>query len=154
MCGVKEVLPKSCTLSDSLLGCVYEGTYNGSKARIRRVKMYPKGEPQTIKEACIGYHVSRSRSLTKLVDVPPNGCGVETLSTPKHRSPFGSYHRSTPTHFRFDTRRGPDGIYHEQPRRRKAESCGCPLYRVVRRANSLTSYLMSLKVSAISTRVT
>ncbi|KAF9643182.1 hypothetical protein BDM02DRAFT_1694073 [Thelephora ganbajun] len=45
ICGVKELLPKSCTLSDSLLeigppsasGCVYEGTLDGSKETFHQV---------------------------------------------------------------------------------------------------------------------
>ena len=57
ICGVKEVLPKSYTLSSSLLaiglpsvsGCVHEGTFDGSKVRIQRVIMYPKGDPQVFK---------------------------------------------------------------------------------------------------------
>lgn len=50
ICGVKQVLPKSCALSKSLLGCVYEGTFNGSKVRIRRIRTYPGGDPQKVKE--------------------------------------------------------------------------------------------------------
>lgn len=50
ICSVNEVLPKSCTLSDSLLGCVYEGVFDGSKVRIRRVRMDPKGSSQKVKE--------------------------------------------------------------------------------------------------------
>ena len=49
ICGVKNVLPKACTLSDSLLGCVYEGTFNGSKVRIRRVRTHPTGDPQKLR---------------------------------------------------------------------------------------------------------
>ena len=52
ICGVKNVLPATCTLSDSLLGCVYEGTFNGSKVRIRRVRTHSKGDPQKAKEVC------------------------------------------------------------------------------------------------------
>ena len=57
ICGVKNVLPEACTLSDSLLGCVYEGTFNGSKVRIRRVRTHPKGDPQKVKEVCTPRHV-------------------------------------------------------------------------------------------------
>jgi len=57
ICGVNEVLPKSYMLSSSLLaiglpsvsGSVYEGTFGGSRVRIRRVIMYPNGDPQTLK---------------------------------------------------------------------------------------------------------
>ncbi|KAF9644933.1 kinase-like protein [Thelephora ganbajun] len=50
ICGIKGVLPKSCVLSESLLGCVYEGTFGGSKVRIRRVRMYHGGDPHKVKE--------------------------------------------------------------------------------------------------------
>ena len=57
ICGVNGVLPKPYTLSSSLLsiglpsvsGSVHEGTFGGSKVRIRRVTMYPSGDPQTFK---------------------------------------------------------------------------------------------------------
>jgi hypothetical protein len=50
ICGLREVLPESFKLSESLLGCVYEGTFKGSKVRIRRVKTYPGGDPRKVKE--------------------------------------------------------------------------------------------------------
>ena len=50
ICGVKNVLPNTCTLPDSLLGCVYEGTFNGSKVRIRRLRTHSKENPQKVKE--------------------------------------------------------------------------------------------------------
>ena len=54
ICGIKEVLPKSHTLSSSLpvislppaSGRVHEGT---SKIRIQRVRMHLKGDPQRFK---------------------------------------------------------------------------------------------------------
>ena len=52
ICGIKNVLPKACTLSDSLLGCVYEGTFNGSKVRIRRVRAHSKRDQQRVNEVC------------------------------------------------------------------------------------------------------
>jgi len=53
ICAVNEVLPGSYTLSSSLLsiglpsvsGSTHEGTFDGSKVRIRRVIMYPEGDP-------------------------------------------------------------------------------------------------------------
>ena len=53
ICGVKNVLPKACTLSYSLLGCVYGGTFNSSKVRIRRVRMRSNGDLKKFKEVCI-----------------------------------------------------------------------------------------------------
>ena len=52
ICGLRELLPKSWTLSESLLGCVYKGTFNGSKVRIRRIRAYSGGDPQKVKEVC------------------------------------------------------------------------------------------------------
>ena len=52
ICGVKKILPKSCVISDSLLDCAHEGASNGSRVRITRVKMDPKGDPQKTKEVC------------------------------------------------------------------------------------------------------
>jgi len=56
ICGVNEVLPKSCALSNSLLaiglpsvsGSTHEGTFGGSKVRIRRVIMYSEGDPHML----------------------------------------------------------------------------------------------------------
>ena len=58
ICSIKEALPKSCILRESLLGCVYEGTFDGTKVRIRRVKMCPRGDPQRVKKVCTRRHVS------------------------------------------------------------------------------------------------
>ena len=57
ICGLKNVLPEACKLSDSLLGCVYEGTLNGSKVRIRRVRTHSNGDSQKVKEVCTPWHV-------------------------------------------------------------------------------------------------
>jgi hypothetical protein len=50
ICGVKQILPASCTLSESLVGCVYQGTFDGSKVRVRRVRTYPGVDMQKVKE--------------------------------------------------------------------------------------------------------
>ena len=57
ICGAKKVLPKSYTLSDSLLGCVYEGTYKDSKVRIRRVKVRVGGDPWEVEEVGTRFRV-------------------------------------------------------------------------------------------------
>ena len=57
ICGVKQVLPKSCTLSGSLLdahllpasGSVYEGTLGSLKVRILCANMYFEGRLQKAK---------------------------------------------------------------------------------------------------------
>ena len=50
ICSVKSVLPKSCALPGSFLGCVYEGTLDGAKVRIRRIRTHPRGDPQKTEE--------------------------------------------------------------------------------------------------------
>ena len=58
ICSTREVLPNSYTLSASLLvnglpsvpECVHEGTFDGSKVRIQRIRAYPKGDPQKLKK--------------------------------------------------------------------------------------------------------
>ena len=67
------MLPTSCTLSpDSLLdtspspisGCTYEGTLDGSKVRIKRVRIVPEGDLQKVKEVRPRSHVSLYWVLT------------------------------------------------------------------------------------------
>ena len=71
MCSVKDVLPKSWTLSEPLLECVYKGSFNGSKVRVRRVRMYSGGDPQKAKEVRTRRHVSSfSNGLTTSIDLP------------------------------------------------------------------------------------
>ena len=56
ICSTKVVLPKSCTVPDSLLdvgllsasGYVYEGTLGGSKVRIQRVRIHPERDHQKV----------------------------------------------------------------------------------------------------------
>ena len=50
LCSANDVLPKSFTLPESLLGCVYEGIFDGSKVRVRRVRPHPRGDPRKVKE--------------------------------------------------------------------------------------------------------
>ena len=53
-----ELLPTSCTLSDSLpdaglpsaSGYVCEGTVNGSRVRIKRASVHPVGDMQKVKK--------------------------------------------------------------------------------------------------------
>ena len=53
VCGGKGLLPKSCTLSEALLDCVYEGTFDGSKVRIRRVRTRPGADLRNLMEVRI-----------------------------------------------------------------------------------------------------
>ena len=55
---IKEVLPKSCTLSEALLGSVDEGAFHGPRVQIRRVRMHPGDSPGKAKKACNLCHAS------------------------------------------------------------------------------------------------
>lgn len=57
ICGVKKVLPKSCAILGLLDNSrpsasrrIYEGTLGGSIVGIQRVRIYPGGDPQNVKE--------------------------------------------------------------------------------------------------------
>ena len=62
ICSFNEVLPKSYTLSSSLLaiglppvsGSVREGTFGGSRVRIQRLMMYLNRDPRTFKMVRFG----------------------------------------------------------------------------------------------------
>ena len=140
ICRVKGVLPKSCTLSTfslvgvslpSASGYVCEGTLDGSNVHIKRVRMFPRGDPQEVKEVCFRCYVSRLQVLTNLIDLPRGGRGVETLETSQRRPPSGCNCRSSPTSFGLDVRWRPDGIHHEPSRCRQAESRACAFHYVV-----------------------
>ena len=93
ICGVKEVLPKSWNLSESLLGRVYKGTFNGSKVRIRRVRTYAGGDPRKVKEVCSRCHVSLSSNKLKTPEeFPQGGRNIERLGASKHRPSSGCDH--------------------------------------------------------------
>ena len=58
LCDAKGVLPKSYELSESLFECVYEGFFNGSRVRIRRVRVCEGVDPRKVKEVCTLHPVS------------------------------------------------------------------------------------------------
>ena len=67
ICGTQEILPKSCTLSGSLLdtgllfasGYASEGKLDGSKVCVKRVWTYTNEDPQEVKKVCyLLHHVS------------------------------------------------------------------------------------------------
>ncbi|KAF9642811.1 kinase-like protein [Thelephora ganbajun] len=88
ICGVKGVLPKSCTLSESLLGCVYEGTFGGSRVRIRRVRVYPGGDPHEVKETFHQVAVMW-KHLTHPNIVPLLGVTIDPFELISDRMPGG-----------------------------------------------------------------
>ena len=122
------VLPISYTLSSSLLktdrqplasgssGDIYEGTLNGSKVCVKRVRIYTKEGPEKATKVQYRHHLfPYPQVLTRLTDPVPGGCGVETLDTPKHRPSPRYDFRSSPARLRMDFRWGSDGAHQEVP---------------------------------------
>ena len=105
ICSIREVLPKLCTILDSLLdisllsvsGYVSQGILDGSKVRIKCVRMYPKG---ALWEVCFQRHIfPYSWALMKAEDLLPGSCSVETLDTPEYCPPSRHHHQSPPIYF-------------------------------------------------------
>lgn len=101
ICGVKEVLPSSCTLSDSLSDValsstseyVYMGTLNGSGVRIRRTGAYSKRGSRKVMKVC--YRLQTLLFFLTLKNpkgLLPNCSGVETSLTPEHPPPPGRHY--------------------------------------------------------------
>ena len=122
------VLPTSYTFSSSLLktdrqplasgssGDIYEGTLNGSKVCVKRIRIYTKEGPEKSTKVQYRHHLlPYPQMLTRLTDPIPGGCGVETLDTPKHRPPPWDDFRSSPARFRMGFRWGSDGVHQEVP---------------------------------------
>ena len=122
------ILPTSYALSSSLLktdrqplasrssGDIYEGTLNGSKVCVKRVRIYTKEGPEkATKVRNRPYHFPRLLLLTSLTDPLPGGCGVETLDTPKYYPPPRYDFHSSPARFRMGFRWGSDGAHQEVP---------------------------------------
>ena len=134
------ILPTSYTLLPSQLktDCLplasgsssdtYEGTLNGSKVCVKRVRVYTKEGPEQVTKVCYQpHHFPRLLSLTSLTDPLPGGCGVETPDTPKHRPPPRYNLHSSPACFRMDAWWGSDRAHREAPRGRPTRSRKCPL---------------------------
>jgi len=130
------ILPSSYTLSSSLInigrqplasggsGDIYKGTLNGLEVCVKRVRVYSKEGPKKATRVCHQrHHFPCLPLLTCLTDSLPGGGSVETLGTPKYRSPLWHHPRSSPAHLRMDTWWGPDGICQEPPRNRPTWSC-------------------------------
>ena len=106
------MLPKSCTLSDSLLdvgllpasGYVYEGTLGGSKVRIQRVRIHPERDHRKV-HVCPDATFPCSEALMNLADLLPSGRYAETPHTSEHRPACWCYNRPLPVHFGLDAGR-------------------------------------------------
>ena len=120
LCGTAAILPKSYTVQSHTLkvdsepfasggyGDVYEGTLDGSKVCVKRVRMYTKDGPRKAARVRFSFwrcRFSRSPSLMKLTDLLPRGHNVETFDTPEHSIPTGRDSHPLPAHFELDARR-------------------------------------------------
>ena len=128
ICGTKAILPTSYTLSSDRLnigpepfasggyGDVYNGTLDGSRVCIKRVRVYTEDGPE--KAAKVRYCRRRfpsPQSLMKLLDLLPRGRNLEAPETPKHRILTGCHYHPLPTHFRLDVWRRPTEIHQRKP---------------------------------------
>ena len=127
-CGDGGILPASYTLAPHLLnvgsepfasgtyGDVYDGTLDGSKICVKRIRVYTQPGPQkAAKVHCRRRRFPRSPSLMEPIDLLSRGHNVETLDAPKHPMPTGCYYDSLPAHFDLDVWRRSAGIYREEP---------------------------------------
>ena len=95
---------------------MHEGTLDGSKVCIKRVKVYTQDGPQKaarVRHRC--RHFPRPLSLTKPTDLLSRGHNVETPDTSEHCTPTGRHCFPLPAHLDLDVRRGPAGIHREEP---------------------------------------
>ena len=136
ICGDKTILPTSYTLPPHLLeidpepvasggsGDVYKGTFNGSEVCIKRVRVrFQSDQPRAAKVCCRCHCFPCSLSLTKLTDLLPRGCIVETLDTPERLAPSGYHRRPPPARFEMGVRRQSARTHPEISRFRSAWIC-------------------------------
>ena len=93
-------------------GDVYEGTLDGSRVCVKRIRVYTQDGPQ--KAARVRYQhllFPRLPSLMKPTDLLSRGYNVETLDAPKHPTPTRCHYHTLPTYFKLDVRRGSAEIY-------------------------------------------
>ena len=113
----------------AVIGHAREGTFNGSKVRVKQIRVYSEEDPQKAKKVCsvsaIVFPCSPVSTNSK--DLPPSGRALETFNAPKYRSSSGCYHLPLPAYIRMDARWESDGIHRETPRRKQIWSRRCPL---------------------------
>ena len=125
ICGAREILPTSYTLSSDLLnissnpfaaggyGDVYEGTLDGSRVCVKRARIYDDEPRRVTKVRHSRRRFPCSSYLTKPTDLLPRGSDVETFDTSKHSTAIGYHRHSFPTCFGLDVWRGFAGIHQE-----------------------------------------
>ena len=144
ICGVKQLLPKTCSISDSVLdvgpppapGCARGGSWTVPRC-ISNVSGYPPRKTHGRPRRCapdVSPFLDANEMLTESAGLPPGSRVAETLDTPKHSSPSGCHHRFPPARFRLDVGRKHDGTQWEQPKHRQSKSRMYPFYFVAQRA--------------------
>lgn len=113
ICGSRGILPESYTLPDTHLitsshpvasgavADIYEGTLNGRKVCVKRIRVYSKGDQrgvQKVRHQFLSFPPPFSRGL----EVLPGGCHVEAREAPERCSFSGCYYCFLPAHFGLD----------------------------------------------------
>ena len=141
-CGAGGILPTSYMLPPHRINVgsepfasgghcdVYEGTLDGSRICIKRIRVYTHLGPQkTARVRCRRRRFPRSPSLTEPTDLLSRGHNVETFEAPKHPIPTRCHYDSLPIHFELDAWRRPVGIHREEPQCGSTQTGRCPSYR-------------------------
>ena len=123
-CGTGGILPASYILPSRRLnvgsepfaagayGDVYEGTLDGSRVCIKRIRMYnPDGPQKAARVRCRRRRFPCSQLLTEPTDLLSRGRDVEALETPKYPIPTGCHYDFLPARFELDARRRPARIH-------------------------------------------
>jgi len=165
ICGREALVPRSLVhvpaenvtiaphpFASGGFGDAYEGTLDGSKVCIKRVRVYPRDDQKKAFKA--RYWRCRflcSPLLTTLTALLPRGRHVEIFETPKRRALPGYYSQSFPTHFGLDAWRGPATTHQGAPRCGPTWTRRCSSYCVYLALTYVISYLTLLRACATST---
>jgi len=107
-------------------GDVYEGTLNGSKVCVKRIRVYTQDGPEEATKVRYPFAFPSLPLLTRIVDSLQRGRSVETIRASEYR-PSPRYHfESSSTYFGMDAGWKPDGVHQETPRCRPNRPCECP----------------------------
>ena len=91
---------------------MYEGSFNGSKVCVEKVRIYSNGDQQKVK-VHLSYPIRSSHPLRDLrpTDVLSGGHHVAALKSHKHRPLPWLHPRPSPTRFGLDAGWGFDGVH-------------------------------------------
>ena len=134
---------------------MYEGTLDGLRVCIKRVRVYTQDGPRKAARVRPRHRRSpRSPVLMKFADLLPGGYNVETLDTPEHRVPAGCHSHPFSARFELDVWWGLVGIHQKQLRCRPTRTCRHPFCSAYLTLTPATSFPMSLMASVTSTPAT